>query len=68
MLHEEYKIMIFQGHPEMTENLGRAILHADYGAYTGNVSEKQAEKLHVRFSLPHDGQRSFRRVADWITE
>ncbi|WJG37062.1 uncharacterized protein FOBCDRAFT_244765 [Fusarium oxysporum Fo47] len=66
MLHKEYKIMIFQGHPEMAENFGMAILHADYGAYTGNVSEKQAEELDVRFSLPHDGQRSSRFLVIFI--
>jgi len=52
----------------MTEDVVREILHADDGAYTGNLSEKQDEKLHARFSLPHDGQRLFRRVGDLVTE
>ncbi|KAH7260740.1 uncharacterized protein BKA55DRAFT_661105 [Fusarium redolens] len=40
LLHEEYNIITFQGHPEMTEDVGMAILYADDGAYTGNLSEK----------------------------
>ncbi|KAG7409481.1 Glutamine amidotransferase-like protein chyE [Fusarium oxysporum f. sp. rapae] len=33
LLHEEYKIITFQGHPEMTEDVRRAILHADDGFF-----------------------------------
>ncbi|KAJ4417871.1 hypothetical protein N0V82_005928 [Gnomoniopsis sp. IMI 355080] len=69
-ISESDRIMTFQGHPEMTYEISKALSEGDNGTYKPSEKSEAAssrdELLHD-ISTPHDGGRVWEVIMDWAT-
>ncbi|KAH7350745.1 class I glutamine amidotransferase-like protein [Rhexocercosporidium sp. MPI-PUGE-AT-0058] len=65
-LNESNTIMTFQGHPELNEDLAKALL-AHSPAYMGVNGDSKGALLE-RAGVDHDGVRIWARILEWIRE
>jgi GMP synthase-like glutamine amidotransferase len=63
-MNEKKTIWTFQGHPELSEGLAKALL-ADTPAYMG-VDSKEREVIERRMERSHDGVRIWKRILKWV--
>lgn len=69
-ISESERILTFQGHPEMTYDISKALSEGDNGTY--KPSERKAtagngdELLHD-ISTPHDGGQIWNVIMNWAT-
>jgi GMP synthase-like glutamine amidotransferase len=65
-INEKKTIWTFQGHPELNEGLGKALL-AESPAYMG-VDGREKEEISKRMERKHDGVRIWKRILEWVGE
>jgi GMP synthase-like glutamine amidotransferase len=65
-VNEKNTILTFQGHPEMTESVAKAMLD-DTPGYMG-LDESEIEAIEQRMELPHDGGKIWKRILEWVHE
>ncbi|KAH8777070.1 class I glutamine amidotransferase-like protein [Hyaloscypha sp. PMI_1271] len=66
-LSESGRILTFQGHPEMSVELARALIESE-SVYTKGLSEMEKRKLLDGAEGMHDGVAVWRRVLEWVGE
>jgi len=66
-LSETGRILTFQGHPEMSVELARALIESE-SVYTKGLSEMEKRKLRDGAEGVHDGVAVWRRVLEWVGE
>jgi glucosinolate gamma-glutamyl hydrolase len=66
-LSENGRILTFQGHPEMSVELARALMESE-SLYTRGLSEMEKRKLVDGAEGVHDGVAVWRRVLEWVGE
>lgn len=60
-------ILTFQGHPEMSEELARALMEAN-SMSTEGLTEEERMGLVDGTKVGHDGVEIWRRVLEWVGE
>jgi len=65
LLSRTKNILTFQGHPEMTSAVARAILSEDGGAYSGGRTKDELDELYQDIDRVHDGFAIFKTVVSW---
>jgi len=65
-LNDANTIMTFQGHPEMTENVGKTMLQ-DTPSYM-ELPAMELYEISEKMELPHDGMKLWKRILEWVGE
>jgi glucosinolate gamma-glutamyl hydrolase len=66
-LSENRRILTFQGHPEMSAELARALMESE-SLYTKGLSKVEKRMLVEGVSAEHDGIAVWRQVLEWVGE